>query len=104
MASTYKATLHGDRLEWRGGAPDVPPDRDVDVIVKVVGSFRPSGEDEAGRGARAAAALERIAAAGGPGIEDPLAWEREMREERPLPGREEVDADDGQPRPEGPAA
>jgi hypothetical protein len=89
MASTYKATLHGDRLEWRDEAPDVPEDQDLDIIVEVVGSSRSSGEEDAGRGARAAAALERIAAAGGPGIEDPLAWEREMREERPLPGRED---------------
>ena len=90
MASTYKATLHGDRLEWRDEAPDVPQDRVLDVVVRVVGTSRPSTkEEEAGRGARAAAALERIAAAGGPGIEDPLAWEREMREEQPLPGRED---------------
>lgn len=35
------------------------------------------------------AALNRIAARGGiAGIPDPLAWQREQRAERPLPGRE----------------
>jgi len=39
---------------------------------------------------RALAALERIAARGGiRSIPDPVAWQREQRKDRPLPGREE---------------
>lgn len=37
----------------------------------------------------ALAALDRIAARGGiAGIPDPVAWQREQRSDRPLPGRE----------------
>lgn len=37
----------------------------------------------------ALAALDRIAARGGiAGIPDPIAWQREQRNDRPLPGRE----------------
>lgn len=40
------------------------------------------------RHARGIAAMKRLAARGGLGIEDPVAWQREIREDRPLPGRE----------------
>jgi hypothetical protein len=36
-----------------------------------------------------AAALDAIAATGGPIIPDPAEWEREVRADRPLPGRGE---------------
>ena len=40
--------------------------------------------------ARALAALRRLAARGGiRSIPDPVAWQREQRKDRPLPGREE---------------
>jgi hypothetical protein len=87
MASTYKAILRGDRLRWSGEAPEISPDQDLNVEVTVADSS-PAGGEEERRGPRMAAALERIAAAGGPGIEDPVAWERQMREERSLPDRE----------------
>jgi hypothetical protein len=87
MASTYKAILHGNRLHWRGEAPAIPPDRSLDVTV-TVDNFRPAGSEGEGCGPRMAAALTELAAAGGPGIKDPAAWERQMREERSLPDRE----------------
>ena len=51
-----------------------------------------SGEtaDWPARRERALAALERLAARGGiRSIPDPVAWQREQRKDRPLPGREE---------------
>lgn len=87
MASTYKAILHGNRLRWRGEAPTVPADRSLDVLV-TIDDVRPAGSEGEGRGLRMAAALIELAAAGGTGIEDPVAWERQMREERSLPDRE----------------
>jgi hypothetical protein len=36
----------------------------------------------------AVACLRKIATAGGLGIKNPVAWQREQRGERPLPGRE----------------
>ena len=46
------------------------------------------GDDELRR-RKALAALQRIAARGGiSGIPDPVAWQRDRRLDRPLPGRE----------------
>ena len=45
--------------------------------------------DDEHRRQLALAALNRIASRGGiAGIEDPVAWQREQRADRPLPGRE----------------
>ena len=80
MSRTYRATLSGDRLKWVGDAPDQSSPLTVDVTV--LGS--PNGS----RGRDMAAALGAIASRGGvPGIADPSMWQREIRQDRPLPGR-----------------
>ena len=89
MLNTYRATLHGNRLKWSDEEPEsLPPDRGVEVFVTILG--RPeSPESSRRRGAAMAAALERLAAAGGPkSFGDAAEWERETREERALPGRD----------------
>lgn len=68
MARIHKAVLSRDRLQRRDERALSPSD---------------------GSGPRMAEALGRIAAAGGPGIKDPASWERRMREERSLPGRDD---------------
>ena len=89
MLSTYKAILHGDRLEWSGEEPEsIPPDRGVEVFVTILTERAASSGAKQGRGAAMAAALQRMADAGGPDIGDPLQWERDLRSDRPLPGRE----------------
>jgi hypothetical protein len=85
MLPTYKATLKGNHLEWLGEAPEaLPRDRELPVMVTIL--------DEPavpGRGSRMAAALEKLAKAGGVrGIDDPLRWERDLRREPSLPGRD----------------
>ena len=86
MPNTYRALLHGDRLEWRGEEPEkLPPDRGVEVVVTILGN---SGSSAAARtrGAAMAAALEQLAAAGGPrSFGDAAEWERETRGERVSP-------------------
>jgi len=80
MGRTYRATLSGDRVKWVGAAPDQSAPLTVDVII--VGS--PNGS----RGRDMAAALAEIASHGGiAGTSDPTAWQREIRQDRPLPGR-----------------
>ena len=89
MPATYRAVLHGNHLEWRGEEPEkLPADREVEVFVTILDTpDSPSGTRA--RGAAMAAALEKIAAAGGPkGFGDPAEWQRETRRERALPGRE----------------
>lgn len=52
--------------------------------------FRDTPQQAAARARRAVAALERIAQRDGfRHIEDPAAWQREIREDRPLPGRDD---------------
>lgn len=85
MRAAYRAVLRGNRLEWRDEKPeDLSPDRAVEVSVTVLDT--PSSP---ARGAAMAAALEGLAAAGGPrSFGDAAGWERDTREERVLPGRE----------------
>lgn len=87
MRATYRAILHGNRLEWRDEKPEKLPDRGVEVSVTILGLESPTAPRE--RGAAMAAPLERLAAAGGPkSFGDAAAWEREVRQERSLPDRD----------------
>lgn len=84
MLPTYSATLRDGLLKWDDGPPPLPPG-DVPVHVTVLAAPTP-----ATGGSAMAAALEALAAAGGPaGFDDPVAWERELRVDRPLSGRDE---------------
>ncbi|MBY0231191.1 MAG: hypothetical protein K2W96_18070 [Gemmataceae bacterium] len=80
---TYEGVLRDGRIEWLGAAP-APSSVPLRVRVTVV------EDEEATRGERMAAPLARIAARGGiASIPDPIAWQREMREDKPLVGRED---------------
>ena len=89
MPGIYRATLYGNRLEWSEEEPQsLPPDRGVEVFVTIPGK-PDSAQTARKRGAAMAAALEGLAAAGGPqSFGDAAKWERAVREERALPGRE----------------
>ena len=89
MSATYRAVLHGNQLEWRDEEPkDLSPDREVEVSVTILDTLDSPGIAKT-RGAAMAAALEQLAAAGGPrSFGDAAGWERETREERILPGRD----------------
>ena len=90
QTTTYRAVLRGDRLEWRG---EIPPEsareREVPVDVTILRDERFSASRAASAGERMAAALEKLAASRAvASIEDPVAWQREFRRDRPLPGRD----------------
>jgi hypothetical protein len=89
MRAAYRAVLHGNRLEWRDGEPEsLSSDHAIEVSVTILGTSE-SPETTKARGAAMAAALERLAAAGGPrSFGDAADWERDARAERRLPGRE----------------
>ena len=88
MSETYAATLHGNRLEWR----DLPPARScagqpVKVQVMIADEPVPSTDQESG--AQMADILAQLAAIRAlPDLTDPAGWERDLRQDRPLPGRE----------------
>ncbi|HEV2177773.1 MAG TPA: hypothetical protein VGW33_11320 [Terriglobia bacterium] len=81
--NTYKAVLRGNSLEWSEEVPErLAQDRPVEVRVTIL-------EPSAGQGQRMAEALERLARLNAlSSIADPVAWERQQREDRELPGRD----------------
>ncbi len=89
MCAAYRAVLQGNRLKWRDEEPEgLSPDRGIEVSVTILDTVDSRATAKA-RGAAMAAALEGLAASGGPGsFGDAADWERETREERILPGRE----------------
>ena len=81
---TYRAAIKGSHIEWRGRAPDVPADHVLNVEVTVLG---PPNDGDHRRAM--AAILEEIAAGGGlVELDDAATWQREIRQDRELPGRE----------------
>lgn len=87
---TYRAVLRGNRLEWQGEPPPgAVGERSIPVDVTLLGERTLNASRDANSGERMAAALENLAAARAVvGIEDPVAWQRETRRDRPLPGRD----------------
>jgi hypothetical protein len=84
---TFKATIIGNRIEWEGGEGPLL-DGSVRVMVTVLEPEEPAAS-ELPNGPAMAAALAEISARGGPkNYGDPLEWQRDVRKDRPLPGRE----------------
>jgi hypothetical protein len=89
MLETYQGILRGDRVEWSGDAPALPQDAGVRVHVTLLDKVERT-QPGSTQGAQMAAALERVAACQGlDGIGDAAAWERGVRQDRPLPGRDQ---------------
>jgi hypothetical protein len=83
MLPTYRAVLRGEHLEWEDEVPETANQQRLDVFVTIVSDSLADGES---RGRRMARALEDLAQKGGVSIiEDASDWQREQREERPLP-------------------
>ncbi len=84
MLPTYPAILRADSLEWVDDPPPLPSGA-VLVHVTLLASPAPVAD-----GPAMAAALAALAALGGPSSFGDLGeWQREVRAERPLPGRDE---------------
>ena len=84
MQRTYEAILSNDRVDWTGEAPDQK--KPVRVQVTILEDI-PQAQD---RGRKMAEALKKLAKIDAfSSIGDPVAWQREMRRERPLPGRKD---------------
>ncbi len=89
MELSYEAILKGNELEWLGEKPEETHGKKplhVQIVILEGATVQPRRPDPKA----AAAALERMAAMGGvTSIPDPVAWQRETRKDRPLPGREQ---------------
>lgn len=86
MLATYRAVLKGNRLEWIEETPRLPSEQEaVSVYVTFVPEIEETLEE---RRRRVAAALHELSASGAfAEIDDPIAWQRDIRQDRPLPGR-----------------
>ncbi len=86
MLEKYRATIHGNTIEWNDDVPDEMKNNDgVGVYVTLIENRDDSAEPN---GKRAVETLQRIADRGGiKSIPDPDKWLREIRKDRPLPGR-----------------
>ena len=87
MLETYKATIHGDRIEWKDDEPiDLRNGKAVEVVITIV---EKNGAEELPNGKKMAEVLNRIAKKGGIAtIENPSEWQSEQRRGRDLAGRE----------------
>ena len=85
MKRAYKAILHGDRVEWLDGAPET--EGPVQVYITI--SNLPNSDDSQSEGQTVFEALQALADMGAfDDIEDPVAWQCEIRKDRPLPFRD----------------
>jgi len=87
MLHTYKATLHGDRLEWSDASPEeLAQNRPVAVYVTIL---EEPPVERAQTGQHMAAILEQLANIDAfTDIADPAAWERAIRSDRVLADRD----------------
>ncbi len=88
MLQTYEAVLRGNRLEWGKEIPLKPDNGNEMLVLVTILKNEPCVPQQQARGLRMAKALEKLAAIHPVAtIQEPKAWEREMRQDLPLPGR-----------------
>ncbi len=86
MLHTFEAVLKGNVLEWTNDAPQ-ESDRPLKVYVTLLDESNLASEN---RRQQLSEILQKIAATNAfATIENPMEWQREIRQDRSLPGREE---------------
>jgi hypothetical protein len=95
VGRSYPAILHGNRVTWTGAAPQQQGPVPVNVtIVDPAPTAPPGPNGDADRGQRMADALSELAQSRSfEQVTDPSAWQREVRTDRSLPGRNEPPPD-----------
>ena len=87
MSQTFRALLRGDQLEWTSHRPTVIP-ANQPVLVDVT-MFDDPSLAKTRPGPAMAAILEQLAQAGSfAELTDPVKWQRDLRADRSLPGRD----------------
>ncbi|MBW4667426.1 MAG: hypothetical protein KME60_08340 [Cyanomargarita calcarea GSE-NOS-MK-12-04C] len=88
MLRKFNALLKGNHLQWTDDAPEIS-EQPLKVEVTVLEDY--SSLEAKSRGLQMAAALEKIASLNVFPELDAATWQREERQERSLPGRDDVD-------------
>jgi hypothetical protein len=88
MLHTIKAVVQGDHIHWQEAVDGlVPKDQPVEVLVTVIGSRGNSLSDDE-RGKNRLAALQALAEQNAfSDVQNPVEWQKRIREDRTLPGR-----------------
>ncbi len=85
MKRAYKAILHGDKVEWLDGAPDADGPMPVEITIEAGSSSEPTDEESE----PVSELFQELADMGAfADIEDPVAWQQEIRKDRPWPFRD----------------
>lgn len=88
MLEKYRATIHGNTIEWDGEAPkNLRKDVSIKVDVTVVSSRQKLKKPNGRKMAEALESLSKLKVGGLTSIGDPVRWQRAIRKDRPLPGR-----------------
>ncbi len=89
MLRTLKATVQGDRIRWLENSEAVfPPSRLVQALITPLEEPAAAATPDE-RTQRRLAALKKLASLNAfSHIQEPVAWQREVRADRELPGRE----------------
>ena len=92
----YKAIIRGDRVEWLGERPEGDAELEVQISVRAkdtrgtTPANHPTEPAWQQRNRKALAALRRAGDLGAfDDVADPVAWQREIRRDRPLVGRQD---------------
>ena len=88
MLRTYKAILKGNVLEWIDSVPEYNGDRPLNVSVTIL--EKETNSDKIKRGKEMASILKELSETNPfSSIKDPVQWQREVREDRNQPYRED---------------
>jgi len=86
MVQTFRAVLKGNSIEWIDEVPQLG-DQSIPIYITVLEENL--GSDPATRGQRMAEVLEKLASNGTFSNVDPVVWQREVRHDRYILGRDE---------------
>jgi hypothetical protein len=85
MLMTYEAILEGDKLRWKGSKPQqVSEKSQIAVYVTLLEKISEEPHKQT-QGRQMAEALANLAALKQRSIADPLLWQKEIRQDKPLP-------------------
>lgn len=85
MLMTYEAILEGNKLKWKGDVPrQVDQKSKIAVYVTLLEKL-PDVPERQVQGQKMAEALTALSALSKRSIGDPLTWQKETRQDRPLP-------------------
>jgi hypothetical protein len=85
MLRTFKAVLTGDRLKW---TDEIPETGENSLLVHVTLLEEDATANSSSRGQQMAEILSQLAAINTFAEINPVNWQREIRQDRPLPNKE----------------